>query len=616
MSDFDLSVGVVGIDQAVQQLGQLGGATRTVGQQVESAGTAAGRASSATENFGQGAQQVAARVQGLAGQVASLAGRLGGGAIGQAAGLVSSLAGVTAQAAAMGATLGPGGVVFGAISGLVPLVAELVGADERVATATDSATAAQHSFSIATTASVSAINDFIRASQQMAQIEAQRSRIDQGLGTVDEQYAAAELAGRRLGDLRARDVELRRQAAELDRTDWRNAEQLADIERQRSEIRSQMTEAQRESTRLGALAVQAEEDERDIQTDILTIATDAAHQADVEAHARERSAAAAHSQADAMRAQRELENLMLHGSGEGLGDVMSIARSITDAAGQRDDQARADARQREQADIEKRTRLEEQATERTRALAEEQRHLADAAKEASDAFSHGSVNSLDQVIQAFHHANDEIKGAGGQIMGTGRLLERGMVAVGNNISEMIGGTMTSAFNTALGAWLDGSKSFVQAAEEMAKGIIKSLTQQAIVQAVVETARGLADLAQAIASNSTQSQYYASATSHFAAAAAFGAVGAIAGGVGAAVGAFGGGSAGAGGHAGSTRDMANASSEAQRNQGAGGTMVLNVYPGGYITQRDVQAGILDALDRAARDGMRINPRLLGGATVQR
>ena len=216
--------------------------------------------------------------------------------------------------------------------------------------------------------------------------------------------------------------------------------------------------------------------------------------------------------------------------------------------------------------------------------------------EAMREFERGYVSSIDAVASAYDHLRDVSTAAANDVVRSGRFMERGMVAVGNNITEVVGSRMLGAFESALGAWLDGSKSFVEAAEAMAKGVIRSLVQEGIVQAVTETARGIADLA---------SYQYATAGMHFAAAAAWGAVAGVAGAVGAATGSFGGSGAGAGSGP-SQREMA----ERDRNDERGaGTTVINLYPGAFATEDERANALRRALNYNARMGRRLDRRLV-------
>jgi hypothetical protein len=188
------------------------------------------------------------------------------------------------------------------------------------------------------------------------------------------------------------------------------------------------------------------------------------------------------------------------------------------------------------------------------------------------------------------------------MLSMGRLMERSLVAVGNNIAETIGGTMKGAFEDALGAWMDGSKSFVQAAEDMVKGVVKALVIESIVQAVTEFARGVASLA---------SQDYVAAPQHFAAAAAWAAVGVVAGGVGAGIGAFGGGGGGEKGGASGGADARSLGRDSVREEAASAPVTINVYPGGFITRGEVSNAVMDAVEFAGRNGRRIPSGMLRG-----
>lgn len=135
MNELGLGIRVANVEEATRQLGSVGAAARSVAETTATAATS-------NRSFGQSAQETAQRVQGMASQVASLAGHLGGGALGQAAGLVGSLAGVTANALAMGTTMGPGGILVGAITGLIPIIASLANEHDTAAQAArDHATA-------------------------------------------------------------------------------------------------------------------------------------------------------------------------------------------------------------------------------------------------------------------------------------------------------------------------------------------------------------------------------------------------------------------------------------------------------------------------------------------
>lgn len=227
-----------------------------------------------------------------------------------------------------------------------------------------------------------------------------------------------------------------------------------------------------------------------------------------------------------------------------------------------------------------------------------QRELADAANESSATFRDSWRGSLDDVIESFREANQALKNAGRSMLTQGDLMRVGLTSVGREIADVIGGTMVGAFESALGAWLDGSKSFVEAAEDMVKGVLKALVIESIVQAVTETARGIADIA---------SYRYDSGALHFAAAAAWAAVGGVAGAVGAGIGAFGGAGADKGGVSSAASVTPSDASQTAQNQAP---VNITVMPGGFITRSDVANGIFDALEEAGRTGRRLDPSIMG------
>lgn len=158
--------------------------------------------------------------------------------------------------------------------------------------------------------------------------------------------------------------------------------------------------------------------------------------------------------------------------------------------------------------------------------------VAQTATTAAMTFRDAWTSSVEDVISAWDRANTAARQAGQEQISVGELMAESAKAAGSAVLTYIGEEATGALRMSVDAWLDGSKSFVQAAGDMAKGVIKALVAESIVQAAVETARGVAALASVVTAPL--------APGHFAAAATWAAVGGIAGGVGIATGAFGGG----------------------------------------------------------------------------
>lgn len=581
MSDFELAVGVVGTDAASQALRSVGAAQQSVTQQTTAQAAATNAASQSTAVFGAGMQTTAQRVQGMASQVAALAGHLGGGALGQAAGLVGSLAGVAAQAAAMGATMGPAGAIGGAITGLLPIIASLASAHR------DAADAAREQ----AVAEQEAANTILEQRRRLSTTTDVHAGVFGG-DTTDQQLqveretrrARALTADDAISHLEERVTQLRRSGREEQARAFEEgiAERRAELADLRAEIANIDTEVERRSQASGAAATTT----RTVAPTTPTTPHGGGGPRREDGQARlDAELQAAVDQQAAIDAALE----------QGL-----KTRAEMQAAA---DEANAEhARAQETHAAEVRDRQTQEAITLAKHLADAQRDLADAAMTAQQAFGSGYVSSIDQVVASWRTAEQQTRASAGVMLSQSRLMERGMVATGNNIAETIGGTMKGAFESALGAWLDGSKSFVEAAEAMAKGVLKALVTESIVQAVTEGARGIADLA---------SYHYDSAALHFAAAAAWAGVGVVAGGIGAAVGAFGGGGAGAGSGASST-ETRNAAHESTREQANQAPVTFNVYPGGYITKGDVQKGIVDAINQAGRNGYQIRGYAVQGA----
>lgn len=491
---------------------------------------AASDAGSGFANFGQSAQAASSRIAGVANSIASLASHLGATGTASAAGLIGSIASTTAQFTAMGAVLGPGGALVGAIAGLA-IGLHGLGAEH------DRAAAAARDLAAAESAAAEAI--------ERTRHQARLTDIQSAAGERQAEEAAASTLAR-----------------------WRRGEFT-------HEEASAAAEFYRRQTGTAA----------ELYADSLVSATAEA------ARTPEEPTPPARSSGGRGRVAESEQTYVASGRASEAG--ISINRGNVDMTGVTAAQIAAEQEQ-SQWQLGFLAELSDGETEAARAAEDHAKALRDvgaAAQEATDLLDHGYFTSIEQVQAAWRNADRATRAATGGMISSGRLLERGMVAVGNNIAETIGGTMKGAFQDALGAWLDGSLSFVEAAERMAKGVIKALVTESIVQAIVEGARAIASIA---------SQDYVGAATHAAAAAAWAAVGVVAGGVGAGIGAFGGGGEKGGSATSSTAD---ASRERQRDQGPSGNVTLNVYPGGYITARDVRAGIVQALNEADREGVR-------------
>lgn len=585
MSDFDLDFGVrvSGADTAIRDVGRVAHANERAAQTTQQA---ARTSTQAISGLGQSVQQVGQRTGqtvGALGQMATQLGQLAPGA-GQAGAAISQLGG---SIGALSGAMGPLGVGLAAVTAAVGLLGAGFRAQQSAMDASrESARALTQDYDQLAAAAQRAIN-----AQQTQQ------RLARGEGSLAEQQGFTqgavnqqELRLRALrGDVGAQE-ELRRmgvissggEPGTLDRaggllTDLLSGQAAGTTRVGGTLSPEDIRRLEEDSSRFGQMALErqrleagaaVEETAGRVRTTVGGARRRGGGGRSSAAGGENTTDNAAVLEAEAMRQSREV--------------MVELQKAYDEHLAARDALAEASARQAEQ----------------DRDAADAQRELAETAQQASDVFRDSWRGSIDDVVDAWRDANRALRASGGQMLTQADLLRVGMTSVGNQIADTIGGTMVGAFEQALGAWLDGSKSFVEAAEDMVKGVLKALVIESIVQAVTETARGIADIA---------SYRYDSGALHFAAAAAWAAVGGVAGAVGAGIGAFGGG--GGGGDKASAASAAtptDASAQAQPSQ----PTVINVYPGGYITARDVQAGIVDALNSAAREGRRVDPSIVG------
>jgi hypothetical protein len=224
----------------------------------------------------------------------------------------------------------------------------------------------------------------------------------------------------------------------------------------------------------------------------------------------------------------------------------------------------------------------DEATNATKEMTDAQRELQEAAKAASDEFLNGWGRSTEEVIAAFEAANEAAEKAGQVQFETGRLIAESASAVGEQVLESIGGDISKAFAASVVAAIEGAKSFEEVMAGMVKSILESLLQEAIVQALRETALAIGDIA---------SYKYDSAAAHFAAAGAWVAVGAAAGAGLGAVAASGG---GGGGSASAASNAPQENQEAQQTQSITINMTYNNPM--YTTQNDADRQLREALNR--------------------
>ena len=584
-----VSLSMEGAQGIAASLGQLSQSVEQLAQRQAANTRATMAGANASRNFAQSAQQSVQRIQGLANGIQSLVGHLGGE--NRTAGLVGSLAGTVAQFAAMGSMFGPAGTVIGGLAGLVAGVAVLT----------------------------SELNDTQAAAARAS--EAIRTLAADRIAERNEARTSAGILTGHAGGLSEADLETRVEEARIRARDLA-ARVAAGVARLADDPTSLSGVAARRYGRRAAAEEALESDRAALAAQNAIIdgvvrerneraraAREREHFAELEAadaaETRRAAAAAEEERQRVARTTRAAESARGGGGGprefaggggggprefagaamteEGLAASTSLTsdaemarRASVDAARFEDTMAALAAeREAHDASITATREAEAEKTALMRAADEERMSdRRDAMAELED-FTRGEVGSLQSVIDAYRELQLTAKGTGVEVRNTGLLMSRSMTATGNTILDSVGNKMTGAFQEAVGAWLNGSKSFVEAAEGMAKGVIKALVMEGIVQAVVEGARSIASFA---------SQDYAGGVAHAGAAAAWAAVAVVAGGVGAATGAIGGGGAKTEGA--SQRDMASADRERQRG-GEPGTTVINVYADNLpVTQGDL------------------------------
>lgn len=590
MSDFDLDFGVTvtGVDQALSSIGR-----------VERANESAARTTQAAAQTTQRAAQASTAAIGQLGQSVQQVGQRTGQAVGALGQMATQLGAVAGAGTGAGAAISQMGGAVGALSGAMgPLGVGLAGVTVAIGLLGAGLRAQQGAMDASreSAARLAQSYDQLAASAQSAIAQRERlERLQRGGGSLAEQQAFTQQAANRQelalralnGDVGAQE-ELRRAGLISSGGAPSTLDRIGGLT---SDLFSGQAAG---TTRVGGVL-----DAGDVAR-LEELSRRSGEQA-LERQRLELPAAlgSTTSPTSPTRPRRGGGGRRASASAAGGENTTDNAAVLEAEAARVSREAQADLMKAYEERAAEEQRLADAAEARAqsdREAAEAQRELAQAASDASDVFRDSWRGSIDDVVDAWRAANVALRRSGGQMISQGDLLRQSMVSAGNEIADTVGGTMVGAFEQALGAWLDGSKGFVEAAEDMVKGVLKALVIESIVQAVTETARAIASFA---------SQDYAAGAMHLAAAGAWAAVGGVAGAVGAGIGAFGGG--GGGKEAAAPVTPTDASTQQQQQQ----PTVINVYPGGYITQRDVQAGIVDALNAAGREGRRLDPALMGG-----
>lgn len=170
------------------------------------------------------------------------------------------------------------------------------------------------------------------------------------------------------------------------------------------------------------------------------------------------------------------------------------------------------------------------AREAERAAISMDQQLMTSAADASRAFADSWTFGLAEVRASFDETNAALEALGSAQLEVSDLARMSAKAAANDVSKYMGGTMVSALESSVDAWLSGAVSFREAAKMMVQGVISELVKHSIVMTVIE-------LAEAITSAARYD--FKGAAMHAAAAGTWAAVAGVAGAVGAATGAVGG-----------------------------------------------------------------------------
>lgn len=604
-NDLEFGVRVNGVASAISDVGRVTSANEQAGRAARTAGTtsaaSANAARSAFAGLGASATAAGQRV----GQM--------GTAVGQ---MTSAFTTLTPTLGRTGSVISQLGGTMGALTGAMGPMGLALGAVTAAASAAGAAFAAQdaamESSRTHAHALTRSLQELINVQREQREGAATNARLNAGGGTADEQLAFQQQSQNRVNLITRA---LSGDAGAL--AELRGSGQLAST-------RTSLTLTERLTTgRLG----QGESGEgagetRQLETMLQSALRDNARRIELIGVAAEglgEQAADLNARTDA-RIAAGASGGTRRGGGGGRGrasassgedaftrEMTALTRELAAAEAERAaalDLQKTKARETADAEYEAAQQAMELERQHTEALAEStrqrielQRSLAEAAGEASGTFRDSWRGGIDDVIAAWDNANKALRESGQQQLSTAALLEEGMHSTANSIADAVGGTLVGAFQTAVDAWLDGSLTFVEAAEAMVKGVLKSLVSEAIVQGVVELARAVASAA---------SYDMPGAALHLGAAAAWAAVGAAAGAVGAGIGAFGGGASKGGASAGAALPQATA----QDSQRPAGNTVINVYPGGFVTRGEVVAGVYEAINEGGRMGMQLEPSVVG------
>jgi len=425
-----------------------------------------------------------------------------------------------------------GGIWVGVISASITALTELV-------THLNEVEQAQIRASLAAEKHSKALDDITRIIRE----ERATDELQAGLRSVTEQTNALTNAEDRLAALRRQQGE---QSTQLERAQTRlaaivqrRAEQLGVEESAitRSQIsvgalRDEYDQLQRTITRLTGSTENLTSQITTQQWNVIQLAGALANAQSREreiARERDRQTRARQAHAEAIRR----ENEALKRQFERYQEMIDIQLRW-----RRQDAAMRDARTRE---VERDLELIERVTERqrdanqrildadeararrerelTRERIDQQRAIAAEVASTTNDYRNSWLGSQEDVLNSFREANRASAIAGRQLRSNLDLVAKSLEQTGNQALSSLGENFANAFAKATTAAIVGAQSFEDSMILMTQALLEQLTQQAIVQSIVQLASALGALA---------SQQYDRAALHFASMAAWIAVGAAAG----------------------------------------------------------------------------------------
>ena len=519
----------------------MGNASQGVGR----FGSSAAGTVSALRSFTQQTNQIREGMNGVigtAGGLVSAMGQLGSAIQTPAQGIgdmITRMVGLAGTGVAVGSAFGPGGAIVGGLIGaFTPAIIEggraVLGMTEQL-----------ENQSTVIEALVLDYDDLLQSIQRASREQNRSQRLSMGLGTDQEHQAEVTSLENRLATFSRAISDHYTEVARLRQRDDSVAEQqerLTAIERlniQRVLIAGELENAR--TRRQISAAEQQISDMEDLQRlgehhdARRSISNSARDEEAREIEADQRAALSRAEEYDQLvlsrrRAQLELEKDMAE-------QILEVRRTQQEEVWRIQEQDKA-----------RQERAFQQQSTQAQTLAEQ-------AGAAATAFANQRGSDVASILEAYNTLNDANLAAGRDVVGFGKVVEKTFKGIVSDVVDVVAQNLVAGFQ----AMVTGAMTADEAMAKMAQGILQSITQLAIGEAIKNFAYALANLAEGIATDNPKK--YAAAGAFAAAGAMWTVVGGVAGGV---MAATSGGGAGAGGDVAGAGGTAGAGS-AQNNQ---------------------------------------------------